>query len=163
MRGGDAEDGHDGVADELLHDAAPRRDHRRHRREILREKRAEALGIEPLAESGRPGEVGEEDGDELSLLLRSGEAVEAVTARGAELGTSLASAPQDGQGSTSTCPQEGQKRAPASISASQAGQTASVGTLLPSMSQHVRPPRTPLRTRLACLKRRAAYNFSETR
>jgi hypothetical protein len=47
---------------------------------------AKALGIEPLPESRRPGEVGKEDGDELSLLLRGGGAVETMTARNAELG-----------------------------------------------------------------------------
>ena len=63
----DPEDRHDGVADELLDDAAPALDHRRHRREVLGQERAELLRVELLAQRRRAGQVGEENRDELAL------------------------------------------------------------------------------------------------
>ena len=65
-----AEDGHHGVADELLDGATVMRDDRLHPIEVAREQRAQPLGIERLAERGRAGEVAEQDGDGLALLVR---------------------------------------------------------------------------------------------
>ncbi len=67
---GHAEDGHHGVADELLHRAAVLLDHRLGGLEVARQHVAQALRIEPLAERGRAGDVAEEDGDGLPLLAR---------------------------------------------------------------------------------------------
>jgi len=64
-----AEDGHHGVADELLDGAAVALDDRLHPLEVAGEQRTEALGIEPVAEGGRAGEVAEEDGHGLALLV----------------------------------------------------------------------------------------------
>ena len=76
------EDGHHGVADELLDRAAVMLDDRLHPLEVAREQRARPLGIERLSERGRPGEVAEQDGDGLALLVRK-----PVRRFGAALGT----------------------------------------------------------------------------
>ena len=65
------EDGHHGVADELLDRAAVMLDDRLHPLEVACEQRAHPLGVERLSERGRPGEVAEQDGDGLALLVRS--------------------------------------------------------------------------------------------
>ena len=77
-----AEHGHDRVADELLHRAAVALEHGLDGLEVAPHDAAEELGVEPLAERGRPGDVGEEDGDDLARL-RLG-ASEARAAGGAE-------------------------------------------------------------------------------
>ena len=64
-----AEDGHHGVADELLDGAAVALDDRLHPLEVAGEQRAEPLGVDRLAERGRAGDVAEEDRDRLSLLV----------------------------------------------------------------------------------------------
>ena len=48
--GGDAEDGHDGVADDLLDRAPMRLEDDAHRVEVARLHLAQGLGVEPLAE-----------------------------------------------------------------------------------------------------------------
>src|SRR5215203_636261 len=68
----DAEDGHDGVADELLDGAAVALDRRAGEVEVATENVAQAFGVESLAERSRAGDVGEEDGDGLSLLAVAG-------------------------------------------------------------------------------------------
>ena len=85
VRNGSAEDGHDGVADELLHRAAEALDLRADARVIRREHRAYVLRIELLGAAGEADEVGEEDGDDLALLARGGPlGLERGTARHAE-------------------------------------------------------------------------------
>ena len=65
---GDAEDGHDRVPDELLdRPAVPLEDPPR-LLVVAPHRRPERLGIEPLAERGRPGEVAEQHGDGLPDL-----------------------------------------------------------------------------------------------
>src|SRR5438874_2163499 len=61
----DAEDGHDGVADELLHCAAVALDRSAHGLVPPAHQAAQRLGIEALAELRRLGEVAEQDGDGL--------------------------------------------------------------------------------------------------
>ncbi len=58
-----AEDGHDRVAHELLDEALVAVDRRGHLVEEIALDRAHVLGIEPFAERGEPGQVGEEHGD----------------------------------------------------------------------------------------------------
>jgi len=72
-----SEDGHDRVADELLHCPAVRLDDLLHPLEVPRQDRSQRLRVDRLAESGRSGHVAEEDGDDLpgerqatSLALR---------------------------------------------------------------------------------------------
>ena len=67
---GYAEDGHHGVADELLHGAAVPLDDRLHPLEVAGEHRPQPLRVERLAKSGRSGDIAEENGDGLALLLR---------------------------------------------------------------------------------------------
>ena len=64
----DAEHGHDRVADELLDGAAVPLEDRAHRLEPAAHDRAQRLGVEPLAEPGRAGDVGEHDGHDLARL-----------------------------------------------------------------------------------------------
>ena len=68
MHPGDAEDGHDGVADELLDRPAVPLEHALHRLEIAPHHATQALRIEPLAEGRRSGDIGEEHGDDLACL-----------------------------------------------------------------------------------------------
>ena len=68
VRGRHAEGGHHRVADELLDGAALGLDLLAHRLKYASHHLAEPLRIEPFAEGGRPGDVGEQDRDELALL-----------------------------------------------------------------------------------------------
>ncbi len=70
MDGRQPEDRHRGVADELLDDAAMALDDRLHALELAREQGAERLRVERLAESRRTGEVAEQHGYDLALLVR---------------------------------------------------------------------------------------------
>ena len=63
MQDGEAEDGHERVAGELLERAAVARDDGRHLAEVAREDPAHRLGVEALAERGRAGDVDEQHGD----------------------------------------------------------------------------------------------------
>jgi hypothetical protein len=64
----EAEHGHHRVSDELLHGPAPRLDDGGHGGEVGGERRLQPFGIQPLAERGRAGDVGEQDGGEPALL-----------------------------------------------------------------------------------------------
>jgi hypothetical protein len=66
----DAEDGHDGVADELLDGAAVPLDHGAHRLVVAGHDRSELLGVHALAHIGGAGHVGEDDRDDLPLVDR---------------------------------------------------------------------------------------------
>jgi hypothetical protein len=91
---GSAEDGHDGIADELLHGAAEALDLRAQAREVGREHAADVLGVELLGAAGEPDEVGEEHGDDLALLaacvVLGRERGSAVVAEARALGVLLA-------------------------------------------------------------------------
>jgi hypothetical protein len=63
---GHAEDGHDGVADELLHGAAVPLEDRAHRVEVALQELPQRLGIERPPERGRAFDVREDDGDDLA-------------------------------------------------------------------------------------------------
>jgi hypothetical protein len=65
-----AEDGHHRVADELLDRAAVTVDYRLRRLEVARHHPPQALGVDPLAERGRAGDVAEEHGHDLPHLAR---------------------------------------------------------------------------------------------
>ena len=82
----DAEDGHHGVADELLDAAAMALHDRLHPLEVACEERAQAFGVERLAQRGRPGEIAEQHGDDLPLLVRR--------RRGRLLGAALGAEPE---------------------------------------------------------------------
>ena len=64
----DAEDGHDRVADELLHRSPVRLEDSLHALEVAGEQGAHRLGVDRLPHGGRTGDVAEEDGDRLALL-----------------------------------------------------------------------------------------------
>ena len=66
-RFGHAKDRDDRVSDVLVDDAAAAMDLARERRKVRAEDRAKLLGIEALAECGRAGDVGLEDGDDATL------------------------------------------------------------------------------------------------
>jgi hypothetical protein len=83
----DAEHGHHRVADELLHGAAVALQHRPHRREPARHHPAERLGVQPLAEAGRPGEVAEHHGHDLAGLAPAGRSRDRRAAAEAEPGS----------------------------------------------------------------------------
>jgi hypothetical protein len=68
VEGGEAEDGHDRVADELLHAAAVVFDCRLHRVEVAGDDASYGLRVEPLPEAGGADEVGEDDRDRLAHL-----------------------------------------------------------------------------------------------
>ena len=102
VRDGDAEDGHDRVADELLDRAAVALEDGAQVLEVPAHARAERLGVGRLAEARRADEVAEENGDDLP---------------GLPLGSATASAP----------PQELQNRAPSGLSAPQCGQAVMGG------------------------------------
>ena len=97
----DAEDGHDCVADELLHGPAVALDDHLRRLEVASHDSTQALRVDPLAERGRAGHVAEEDGHDLARL---------------------AATPCSG----SCAPQESQNLAPCRFSAPQLGQTSMV-------------------------------------
>ena len=78
-----AEDGHHGVADELLDHSAVALDCGAGDVEVAGEHAAEALRIETLAECGRARDVAEQDGDRLPLLV-DGLRLERRSARVAE-------------------------------------------------------------------------------
>ena len=61
----DTEDGHHGIADELLDRPAVALQHIPHRVEVPAHEAADGLGIETLADRGGAGDVGEEDRDGL--------------------------------------------------------------------------------------------------
>ena len=65
VRPREAEDGHHGIADELLHRASVRLDGVAHRLVPGAHQFAQRFGIEPLPERGRTGQVAEEDTDRL--------------------------------------------------------------------------------------------------
>ena len=67
-----AEDGHDRVADELLHGAAEALDLGAQARVVRGEHRAHVLRVELLGAAGEADEVGEEDRDDLALLTPAG-------------------------------------------------------------------------------------------
>jgi hypothetical protein len=69
VQGRDPEDGHDGVADELLHRAAVPLDGRTGRLEVARHDAAQGLGIELLAECRRADDVREQHGHRLADLV----------------------------------------------------------------------------------------------
>ena len=62
----DPEDRHDGIADELLHGSAVRVDHQLHLVEVAAHHAAKGLGVQVLAEGGRPRHVREHDRDDLA-------------------------------------------------------------------------------------------------
>ena len=70
VNSGDPEDGHNGVADELLDGPAMPLDDRLHRREVAAHQRSHGLGIELLTKRGGPGNVAEEDCYDLARLAR---------------------------------------------------------------------------------------------
>ena len=70
MRLGDAKDGHDGVADELLDVSAVAFDDALHPLEVAGQDGAQGFWVGGLAERGRAGHVAEEDCDGLTLLAR---------------------------------------------------------------------------------------------
>src|SRR2546428_821332 len=86
MRLGKAEDGHDGIADELLEGAAVVADDFLRDHVEARQERTNILRIQRLAERGGPADVGEEDGDESPLLGRPSHRLERRTAERTEPG-----------------------------------------------------------------------------
>jgi hypothetical protein len=80
VRARNAEDGEHRVADELLRRAAEALDLRVHELEQVSLEVAHVLGIELLAERGRPGEIGEEDRDDAALLAVIGRRALSVVA-----------------------------------------------------------------------------------
>ena len=93
---GQAEDGHDGVADELLDDSAVLLELGAHGVEVPSHHLAQGLGVETLAHARRALEVGEDDRHDLSHLLWRRRDLERGAAGEAELrdlgvlGTALA-------------------------------------------------------------------------
>ena len=69
---GEAEDGHHGVADELLDHATVALELSSHRVEVARHHLAQRLGVERLSEACRPLQVREDDRHDLPRLLRCG-------------------------------------------------------------------------------------------
>jgi hypothetical protein len=65
---GDSEDGHDGIADELLHRAAVTFEHPAGDCEVAFHHPSQRLRIEPLAKRSRSRDVAEEDRDDLAEL-----------------------------------------------------------------------------------------------
>ena len=84
MEPGEPEDGHHGVADELLDHAAVALELVAHRVEVARHHLAQRLRVERLAEARRPLEVGEDDRHDLARLLRRGRVGELRAAGEAE-------------------------------------------------------------------------------
>jgi hypothetical protein len=87
VHGRHAEDGHDRVADELLHRAAVALDDRLRRLEVARHHVAQALRVDALAERRRAGDVAEEDGHDLPHLADRRGVAERGAARVAEART----------------------------------------------------------------------------
>ena len=106
---GHPEDGHHGVADELLDRAAPGLDRRRSDGEIGLQDDPESLRVKQLAHGCGAHHVGEEDGDELAFLASDdyldwrgaaraeprilGESSAAFPADGAEIGAAFRTEP----------------------------------------------------------------------
>ena len=65
-----AEQGHDRVADELLHGAAEALELRAQPLVVRPEDRLHVLGVERLGARGEPDQVGKEDGHDLALAAR---------------------------------------------------------------------------------------------
>ncbi len=86
MEGGDTEDGHDGVADELLDGAAVTLDDRPHHREVAAHDRPHRLRVELLAQDRRADDVGEQDGDDFANVTERGYRAERCRASRAEPG-----------------------------------------------------------------------------
>ena len=80
----ESEHRHDRVADELLHGPAVVFDRRLHRVEVAGHHAPDRLRIEPVAESGRADEIGEDDRDDLADLRRVRRRAERGSARAAE-------------------------------------------------------------------------------
>ncbi len=68
VKGRDAEHRHDGISDELLHRPAVRFKGRLHLLEVASHDLAERLRIKAFAQTRRPGDVGEQHGDNLPRL-----------------------------------------------------------------------------------------------
>src|SRR5918997_5197195 len=68
MKARDAKDGHNCVADELLHGTAVPTDHHLHLVEVTAHQPPERLRIKTLPQRGGPGYVGEYDGDDFAGL-----------------------------------------------------------------------------------------------
>ena len=82
--GGHAEHGHDGVADELLDGAAVTFERCLHRVEVAPHHTPQRLGVEPLAEGRRVGDVREDDRDHRPRLAAAERLVEPRATRVAE-------------------------------------------------------------------------------
>src|SRR5205823_13227585 len=67
VSGGNAEDGHDRIADELLHRSTMELDDLLHPLEVAGKQRSQSLGICRLAQRGRADDVAEEHGHDLAL------------------------------------------------------------------------------------------------
>jgi hypothetical protein len=63
-----AEEGDDGIADELLHGSAEALELLADARVIVREKRPHVFGVEPFRTGRRADKIAEDDGDDLPLL-----------------------------------------------------------------------------------------------
>jgi hypothetical protein len=99
-----AEDGHDRVADELLHRPSVPLQNDLHAPEVAGEQRAQSLGVELLAQRGGAGHVAEEHRDRLPLLALRGRLREGGSAGVAEaraLGNLVAAARAGGHGEAS--------------------------------------------------------------
>jgi hypothetical protein len=83
---GDAEDGHDGIADELLHRAAVALDRATHPVEVREHQVPHRLRVHPLAQGRRARHVAEEERRELAALGRRSVGLEGSPAGIAEAG-----------------------------------------------------------------------------
>ncbi len=72
MRHGRAEDAHDRITDEFLHESFDALDGLGHFPEQVALQRAHLFGIQPLAERGEPRQIGEQNGDGAAVRLRVG-------------------------------------------------------------------------------------------
>ena len=98
VEAGQTEDGHDRVADVLLHQPAVALQDAPHLGEVHVQDLAHRLAVEPLAERGGALEIGEDDGDGLADLLGrclSGERGAAEAAEAEPLGVLLSAAGAD--------------------------------------------------------------------
>ena len=89
VRGRRAEQGDDGVADELLHRAPEVLELGPQPGVVAAEERADVLGVELLGPAREPGQVAEEHGHDLALLPGRGGGSEGRPAAGAEPGARL--------------------------------------------------------------------------
>ena len=102
VRGRRAEGRHDGIADELLDDAAVALDDLAGHLEVSRQQLADVLGIAGLGQGREADEVGEQDRDEPPLRHADGRV---VRRRSVDVGVAV--------GSASAAPHSPQKRSPA--------------------------------------------------